>query len=694
MSSGHNGNKRKAFLKIERVNGYCPPVFRRPQMHIWEKACLTRELNKAKREIGDLRKACEYYKRRCDILETIILDHDPKLLPPRGCPQQEWFMREVYGKLEPEMASYGPDTFEQVVIKEIQENSSRAPQGRRWSQAVVMFCFAWMSLGPKSYHFARTFLTLPCPDTLYGRFTGVQEGWKSVLLEQSQIRKICDLFRRRNGIKGDALVDVGIGIDAMSMEPLSITCEGVPQLHNHVFAFMMLPLLPEYKPITLHLMTSPSGNAGTCVRSTINALKISLTDAKFKVHFIATDGDSGYSCFHENMFTWWHDAFKGKGLECALALLEGREMDDVIVSDLLHLLKNARARIINGNVTMNLDGMFSFNAQDMESVLHLGKSLCDRSSTGKMRDQYPLEIFTVENFMKLLMGGHVNMAFFVLPYSLWNLAVRSPDVAVQMRMDLLSFVMEIFSFHEECLTNLNQDVVSDHKRRDIPQYFCSLHHCRRVLNTLAITLMELRKSPTKLSLDRIGTHVLECQFGVIRMLCHYKHDWKRILRAFANSMLVTDIASLLGHDITVRARVNHGGVKISENSLGHVYFSTTTVNMREIYESVNVLLAQASGSQDFGYSLVERMVPNIADFVNLLCDLMITLDNCGGGTAKIWNASEISHATIISRLITFCKKPEILEQIAEEPQGTERASRDFVESQQFDGLFRAQEVPE
>ena len=58
------------------------------------------------------------------------------------------------------------------------------------------------------------------------------------------------------------------------------------------------------------------------------------------------------------------------------------------------------------------------------------------------------------------------MAFCVLPYSLWNLAVRSPDVAVQMGMDLLSFVMEIFSFHEECLTSLNQDVVSDHKRRD------------------------------------------------------------------------------------------------------------------------------------------------------------------------------------------------------------------------------------
>lgn len=71
--------------------------------------------------------------------------------------------------------------------------------------------------------------------------------------------------------------------------------------------------------------------------------------------------------------------------------------------------------------------------------------------------------------------------------------------------------------------------------------------------------------------------------------------------------------------------------------------------MREIHESVTVLLAQAGGSHDFGYRLVEQMVPNIADFVNSLCNLMITLDNCGAGTAKIWNTSEISHATIMSR---------------------------------------------
>ena len=39
----------------------------------------------------------------------------------------------------------------QVVIKEVHEHASRSPQGRRWSQAVAMFSFTWMSLSVQSH---------------------------------------------------------------------------------------------------------------------------------------------------------------------------------------------------------------------------------------------------------------------------------------------------------------------------------------------------------------------------------------------------------------------------------------------------------------------------------------------------------------------------------------------------------------
>ena len=270
-------------------------------------------------------------------------------------------------------------------------------------------------------------------------------------------------------------------------------------------------------------------------------------------------------------------------------------------------------------------------------------------------------------------------------------STKSPNLSVQIRMDVMSIVMDIFCFHEECLNNLDKNIVSETKRQDIPQYFCSLHHCHRVLNTLAVTLREMKRSPINIALDRVGTHVLECQFGIIRMLCHYKHSWKRILRSFANSMIVTDIASILGHELKARARVNHGGVAITEDSLGSVYIATSDVNIREIYELVNVVMAQNSGSRDFGYDFLQEMIPNLADFVSLLSVFLMKIDESGSSMPKIWTGSQVSHQTIMSRLISFCKQPQSIEQ-AEERQD-ESSTNEFVTSCEFDVMFLDQETP-
>ena len=39
-----------------------------------------------------------------------------------------------------------------------------------------MLCFAWMSLRPKSYQFARAFVTLLCEDTLFSKFKDAKKA--------------------------------------------------------------------------------------------------------------------------------------------------------------------------------------------------------------------------------------------------------------------------------------------------------------------------------------------------------------------------------------------------------------------------------------------------------------------------------------------------------------------------------------
>ena len=144
-------------------------------MDIWEKAKLIRDLNKANQEAANLLKSHQYYQRRCEILETTISNHDTSLPPPEQSQQEDLFCHR-HDRYEPESTRNERDALESFVIEDIQRNSRLSPHARRWSHTVAMFCFASMSLGPKSYRFARSVLTFPCQDTLSRTFREPQES--------------------------------------------------------------------------------------------------------------------------------------------------------------------------------------------------------------------------------------------------------------------------------------------------------------------------------------------------------------------------------------------------------------------------------------------------------------------------------------------------------------------------------------
>ena len=181
------------------------------------------------------------------------------------------------------------------------------------------------------------------------------------------------------------------------MEPIACGPNGT--LCNHVVLFELLPLSGRMKPLPVYFMPFSSGNASRDVLLRIDDLVGSLPRLNFVVRFIATDGDGGYNAIHERMYFRWKTMYHQKGLEEVLKALD--EMDSLIVSDLLHLLKNARSKVRKGNVSVFGDGSFPFDARDLEQELSLGMALTDISSKGRMRDIYVLEIFTLENVVRL-----------------------------------------------------------------------------------------------------------------------------------------------------------------------------------------------------------------------------------------------------------------------------------------------------
>ena len=488
-----------------------------------------------KRKIASLKQSVAYFQTRSQILERIIANRDPSLLPPAGVAAQARYQHEH--SIETSMTAMFPETFGHFVVSSLRRNMDREPQGRRWETSVLMLAYVLRNLGARSYDYLRMFLPLPCKQTLGNHFQMQFEGWKMALVNLSGIKGICQLFRRRHDIHDDLLIDVVIAVDAMSMEQVQEGNFGAKSGDNHVFLFHMLPLSCEYKPVPIHLLTQNSGNAGEAVKQTLLDIAARLHDAHFIVRCVATDGDHGYQELHTAMFDSWWPQFCSEGVEGALQAVKE----------------------------------------------------CTRPIIAEMRDSYALEIFTLGNFSRLISQNKYHMAFYLLPYCLWSEVFRNPYLSVQLRRELLVRIADVFALHLFVVNHLDGDLVSENKKPGIPQYFCSSTHAVRVLNTVMQMLVEMDRNIDNLALDRLGTHVVECLFGQIRLLCGYKHDWTRILRSFSRVMFINDLCTLLGHPIVPRERDNVAGVKI-RGELHTIYIDPVECPTRQIYETVLALI--------------------------------------------------------------------------------------------------------
>lgn len=608
-------------------------------------------LDKLRDEYNALKRSQEYYYRRCEILETVLSIEAGGLKVPGGPTAQETFF-ESYMRSKDGSSCSQPKEFADVLLHESECNRALHPMARRWSLLVLSFCFLVRCMGSKAYEYFRSVITLPAKSTLLRHFAAPVQAWKECLLNIDKVHSICDLFRRVHSLDASFEVDAVLGIDAMSMEPVSVGNMECPTASNSVFLFYLMPLACQLKSIAVHLMPRTKGNAGPDVIATAQALKDKLRQHGIHVRYLATDGDSGYKCLYDNMLKAWWPSYMKHGLDGVASAVESCECP--ILGDLLHMLKNARARLIGNVVSLSLDGSFSFTAADMNKVLQLGLPLTDKTSKGKMRDRYALEIFSLSSFTQLVAEREWVMAFYVLPYALWTAVVRYPGLSTQMRRELLNLVFDVFVYHISNIDKLDQLTVSQNRTEHRVQYCCSKAQCVRILNTLVAQLIELTRSPGNLAMGRLGTHGLECQFGAIRLLCHNKHTWKMISRAFAKLNIIKDIAGIFGR-IHTRERETVAGVKITEDMGAELLYNPVpALDVNHLYDCVHVTMMQQQGLCDPSVGLLsQEMSPELEQIACYFTDFERECQAKGNVPARVFEEGPSSNNGILARLISF-----------------------------------------
>lgn len=186
-----------------------------------------------------------------------------------------------------------------------------------------------------------------------------------------------------------------------------------------MFIYLLIPLKHNFKPIILHLRSAPSGAANETIIQNIEKIIEQLSHTKFNVKYCSCNGDSYYNKFFHDQFDNILKIFNSEDRFNYTKYFESKAL--IWISDPLHIFKNGRSKIINNKVIINpeIPGNYIDNIK-LNDILDLGPSLLDKTSIGKLRDIYPISIFTVNNSIQALLSDNSDSFFYLFLYSLWN----------------------------------------------------------------------------------------------------------------------------------------------------------------------------------------------------------------------------------------------------------------------------------
>ena len=410
--------------------------------------------------------------------------------------------REFHEQFE-ELPSYDSRP---TILDEFMELNAKNPQGRRYSEQVYRFAYNLMSYSERAYRYSRKLLPLPSRSQVMERFRKPLTGMKASLTDLGQTHRLIEAFLESHPCQSQQLL-CSIGIDAFAfrlflrkaaplatlrqkltpqqlqrLEPIledkeileilrdegdedenddeeepndelleeDAAAEGVSELfkaYNSCFIYVLIPLNSQLPCMTLHLSPAPSGAANASVIGTLQKL-INLCEM-YNIHvpFICADGDSGWNSQFHRMFHVMNSQKLRPINEFSLDVYRVCQENNVkfAVTDLLHYLKAARSRYIDKKIVITLSDVNVFtDCEETDKLLNLNMVLSDKSQIGRMRDFYPIELFTIRNVRVLAENGRFADAFYFLPHALLLLVTRVPFFTHTFRMQLLNVAFNLF----------------------------------------------------------------------------------------------------------------------------------------------------------------------------------------------------------------------------------------------------------
>ena len=486
---------------------------------------------------------------------------------------QEQRMAEIDSDCEDKDEEVDGELNHKDIWQELNQCTKVDKHARSYSQKLLSFCQLLMLTSRKTYALMQQVLPVPSISCLKNHFSSQLSDTKEKITSPEMIH---DHIAKLSPSTSNNPLIVTLAADAFAFQTFNETCplrhtESNEVTVSNAFAFMCIPLDASARPVVVHLMTKSNGSFDANVMTRFSEIADIYKGREVKVMFAATDGDRFLSASHDEFFEnnvseYRHDFsfLIGKLYESLL-----QTNTTMPIADPLHFAKNMRGKILDHSLAVVFtEDPKLVNAATLQSVLHLGLTLADKSHLGRMRDFYATSLFTLANVDTLMQEKHYEWALLLLPYSCLFTTLYSTNIATETRLFLVHLAYTSFLSlmdQAEQLVEHFGDIKYRYGKNTRAIVFAEPSYARRMVHTCLALGIAINFGPAQTRLDAIGTHLLENAIGIARSVSN-SCQFSRITTAFANGEMRRDLARNIGVQLYVSRRINDGGAKIETES--------------------------------------------------------------------------------------------------------------------------------
>ena len=332
-----------------------------------------------------------------------------------------------------------------------------------------------------------------------------------------------------------------------------------------LYCFELLPLSghKQVQPINFALNISAKN-----LRTKFDEVVSEIKACGIKVIFIATDGETATNEFHSKFFETHINTEKSfiDQVDDMYKLMLKNEII-IPITDLLHMLKNARAHLLNHLLFVSPENLICVNLSIMRYLMP-GPALNDLSMQGKMKDGLALDLFSWDSYIKMLQNKRYDAAFFILPFLLLNEAMRSTCLSNIDRLKFIDAAYQTFLYHLKTIEENDNDCITQRfGSSSLGTFIGSKIWLQRAINTciaygLAIK-MQIEHNINDLHLGRLSSHDVECLFGLLRLNSNGDERYQKCLHIIVKTLITRQCEAEVGLTSTKRTRINTGGTRLS-----------------------------------------------------------------------------------------------------------------------------------